>query len=69
MGCKSASISKDRDESAETIREAMIRINAAIAVVDPVNENMNGSNPETTIIKAITSEPTAPQKPCDSDFP
>jgi hypothetical protein len=38
MGCKSASMSKDRDERAETIREAMMRRSAIAAAVDPVNE-------------------------------
>lgn len=69
MGCKSASISNDRDERAETIREVMTRSKAMAAVVDPVNEKMNGIRPEIIIKRAITSEPITPPKPCESDFP
>jgi Ethanolamine utilization protein EutJ (predicted chaperonin) len=63
MGCKSASISNDRDERAETIREAMASSKAMAAVVEPVNEKMNGISPETIIKRAITDEPITPPKP------
>lgn len=69
MGCKSASISNDRDERAETMREAMTSSRAMAAVVDPVNDKMNGIRPEIIIKRAITNEPITPPKPCESDFP
>jgi hypothetical protein len=62
-------MSNDRDERAETIREAMMRSKAIAAVVDPVSEKMNGITPETIIMRAIANEPITPPKPCDSDFP
>jgi hypothetical protein len=62
-------MSNDRDERAETIREAMIRSKAIAAVVDPTNENINGISAETIIMRAIANDPTTPPKPCESDFP
>jgi hypothetical protein len=62
-------MSNDRDERAETIREAMMRSKAIAAVVDPVNANMKGVRPEIIIIRAIANDPPKPPKPCDSDFP
>jgi hypothetical protein len=35
MGCKSASMSSDREEKAETIREAITSRRAIVATVDP----------------------------------
>jgi hypothetical protein len=36
MGCKSASMSSDREEKAETSREAITSRRAIVATVDPV---------------------------------
>ena len=69
MGCKSASISSDREERAETSREAITSRRAIVATVDPVIAKIKGSNPEIAMTAAIASEPTIPPNPCDSDFP
>ena len=50
-------MSKDREENAETIREAITRSRAIVPTVDPVIAEMNGSNPEMNITSTIANEP------------
>jgi hypothetical protein len=62
-------MSKDREENAETIREAITRRRAIVPTVDPVIAEIKGSNPEMNITSTIASEPAIPPKPLERDFP
>jgi hypothetical protein len=69
IGWSSASIRSDRDEIAETIREAITMSNDAVAMGEPAIEPINGRIPETAITKTSAKEPKIPPKPVDIDFP
>jgi hypothetical protein len=69
MGCSSASIRSDRDEIAETIREAITINRDAVAMGEPAIEPMKGRIPETAITKTSAREPKIPPNPVDIDFP
>ena len=69
MGCKRASISSDRDEIAETSREAITISRAAVAMGEPAIDPINGRIPETAMTKTSASDPKIPPNPVDIDFP
>jgi hypothetical protein len=69
MGCRRASIRSDRDEKAETSREAITMSRDAVAIAEPASEPINGRIPETAITKTSASEPKIPPNPVDIDFP
>ena len=59
----------ERDEIAETIREAIIISKDAVAIGDPAIEPINGTIPETAMTKTSAIEPKTPPNPVDIDFP
>jgi hypothetical protein len=69
MGCRRLSMMSEREEIEETTREVTTRSKAAVAIVDPKNEKINGSSPEMAITAASASEPKTPPNPVDIDFP
>ena len=59
----------ERDEIAETSREAITISRDAVAIEEPAVEPINGRIPEIALTRTSASEPMTPPTPVDIDFP